>query len=232
VRCTRAPDVIEAARFSVPDPRLGEVVGRLVQTPRWQAVDAERDMAADLDGRLAKFKILRKTVVARYGSFDARGAPTKLPPCDPRGAVWNIRPTIGRKKRKTIEHPNATQKLGGLYWCCRQSAWRSRTFAANTNSREINLLGIIGAGTDGRRHRDELCHRRHAPVTIVETPHKKPGARVVRFVARQLLRSSDKGRFPQTEVGSPDGPFRRQLELAAWRTADLVDRAVFERPWS
>ncbi len=52
----RHPDVLEACAFSVPDDRLGEVVGAAVQLrPGTQLTQAE--MAAFLDGHLARFKI-------------------------------------------------------------------------------------------------------------------------------------------------------------------------------
>lgn len=52
----RHPDVLEAAAFSVPDDRLGETVGAAVQL-RNGASMSHADMAAFLDGHLAKFKI-------------------------------------------------------------------------------------------------------------------------------------------------------------------------------
>ena len=48
--------MIEACAFSVPDERLGEVVGAAIQMRDGKVVSCE-DMAAHLDGRLAKFKI-------------------------------------------------------------------------------------------------------------------------------------------------------------------------------
>ena len=52
----RHPDVLEACAFSVPDERLGEVVGAAVQLrPGTELTQAE--MAAFLDGHLARFKI-------------------------------------------------------------------------------------------------------------------------------------------------------------------------------
>jgi acyl-CoA synthetase (AMP-forming)/AMP-acid ligase II len=52
----RHPDVLEACAFPVPDERLGEVVGAAVQLrPGAQLTQAE--MAAFLDGHLARFKI-------------------------------------------------------------------------------------------------------------------------------------------------------------------------------
>ncbi|MFT6091604.1 class I adenylate-forming enzyme family protein [Sulfitobacter sp.] len=50
------PDVIEACAFSVPDERLGEVVGAAIQMRDGKNMSCE-DMAAHLDSRLAKFKI-------------------------------------------------------------------------------------------------------------------------------------------------------------------------------
>ncbi len=52
----RHPDVLEAAAFSVPDNRLGEIVGAAVQL-REGATLTRDAMAAFLDGHLAKFKI-------------------------------------------------------------------------------------------------------------------------------------------------------------------------------
>jgi long-chain acyl-CoA synthetase len=53
------PDVIEACAFSVPDERLGEVVGAVVQMREGKKISRD-DMAAHLDGHLAKFKIPEK----------------------------------------------------------------------------------------------------------------------------------------------------------------------------
>lgn len=53
------PDVVEACAFSVPDDRLGEVVGAAVQTRNGNPITRE-EMAAHLDGHLAKFKIPEK----------------------------------------------------------------------------------------------------------------------------------------------------------------------------
>ena len=50
------PDVIEACAFSVPDERLGEVVGAAIQMRDGKKMSCE-DMADHLDGHLAKFKI-------------------------------------------------------------------------------------------------------------------------------------------------------------------------------
>jgi acyl-CoA synthetase (AMP-forming)/AMP-acid ligase II len=51
----RLPDVIEACAFSVPDERLGEVVGACVQL-REGATLSQTDMATALEGHIAKFK--------------------------------------------------------------------------------------------------------------------------------------------------------------------------------
>ncbi len=51
----RLPDVIEACAFSVPDERLGETVGACVQL-RKGATLSQSDMAAALEGHIAKFK--------------------------------------------------------------------------------------------------------------------------------------------------------------------------------
>jgi len=50
------PDVIEACAFSVPDERLGEVVGAAIQMRDGKTMTSA-DMATHLDGHLAKFKI-------------------------------------------------------------------------------------------------------------------------------------------------------------------------------
>ena len=51
----RLPDVIEACAFSVPDERLGEVVGACVEL-RHGATLSKDEMAAALEGHIAKFK--------------------------------------------------------------------------------------------------------------------------------------------------------------------------------
>ncbi len=50
------PDVVEACAFSVPDERLGEVVGAAVQMRDGKTITVA-EMAAHLNGHLAKFKI-------------------------------------------------------------------------------------------------------------------------------------------------------------------------------
>ncbi|MGR3804719.1 class I adenylate-forming enzyme family protein [Marinibacterium profundimaris] len=50
------PDVIEACAFSIPDDRLGEIVGAALQL-RPGASLSQQDLAAFLDGRIAHFKI-------------------------------------------------------------------------------------------------------------------------------------------------------------------------------
>ncbi len=52
----RLPEVIEACAFSVPDERLGETVGATVQLVEG-ATMTQAEMAAALDGHLAKYKI-------------------------------------------------------------------------------------------------------------------------------------------------------------------------------
>ncbi|WP_276153162.1 MULTISPECIES: class I adenylate-forming enzyme family protein [unclassified Sulfitobacter] len=52
----RHPDVLEAVAFSVPDERLGEVVGAALQMRAGTTITCT-DLAAFLDGHLAKFKI-------------------------------------------------------------------------------------------------------------------------------------------------------------------------------
>ena len=52
----RHPDVLEATAFSVPDERLGEAVGAAVQLRKGTTITRDQ-MAAFLDGHLAKFKI-------------------------------------------------------------------------------------------------------------------------------------------------------------------------------
>ncbi|MGB7318986.1 MAG: AMP-binding protein [Planktotalea sp.] len=52
----RHPDVLEAGAFSVPDERLGEVVGAAVQLKAGATLSRD-DMATFLEGHLAKFKI-------------------------------------------------------------------------------------------------------------------------------------------------------------------------------
>ena len=51
----RLPDVVEACAFSVPDERLGEIVGACVQL-RSGARLSQADMATALEGHIAKFK--------------------------------------------------------------------------------------------------------------------------------------------------------------------------------
>jgi long-chain acyl-CoA synthetase len=52
----RLPDVIEACAFSVPDERLGEIVGACVQLREGATLDREQ-MAQALEGHIAGFKI-------------------------------------------------------------------------------------------------------------------------------------------------------------------------------
>lgn len=52
----RLPDVIEACAFSVPDERLGEIVGACVQLREGAALD-QKQMAQALEGHTASYKI-------------------------------------------------------------------------------------------------------------------------------------------------------------------------------
>ena len=52
----RLPDIIEACAFSVPDARLGELVGACVQLRKGAALN-QQEIAHALTGQLAPFKI-------------------------------------------------------------------------------------------------------------------------------------------------------------------------------
>ena len=69
------PDVLEATVFSVPDDRLGETVGAAVQLKTGAQLTLA-DMAAFLDGHLAKFKI--PTTLWTQHDILLRGATDKI----------------------------------------------------------------------------------------------------------------------------------------------------------
>ncbi|MEP4711848.1 AMP-binding protein [Pseudophaeobacter sp.] len=69
------PDVLEATVFSVPDERLGETVGAAVQLKTGAQLTLA-DMAAFLDGHLAKFKI--PTALWTQHDILLRGATDKI----------------------------------------------------------------------------------------------------------------------------------------------------------
>jgi len=69
------PDVIEACAFSLPDSRLGEVVGAAVQTRNGKEI-TQTDMAKHLEQRLAKFKI--PVTLWCQGTPLTRGATDKI----------------------------------------------------------------------------------------------------------------------------------------------------------
>ncbi len=107
-----------------------------------------------------------------------------------------------------------------------QAAWQVSGLDDNTQQREIQTVGIIGAGTMGGGIAMNFATAGYN-VKIVETTQEAldHGLAVVRG---HYQRSSDKGRFSQEEVEARMGRFDGRLALADLSDCDLVIEAVFE----
>lgn len=107
-----------------------------------------------------------------------------------------------------------------------QAAWDVPGLGADTTTRDITRVGIIGAGTMGGGISMNFATA-GIPVTIVETQAEalERGLSVVRG---NYQRSADRGRFPQDEVDLRMARYTGALDMEALADCDLVIEAVFE----
>jgi 3-hydroxyacyl-CoA dehydrogenase len=107
-----------------------------------------------------------------------------------------------------------------------RKAWEVEGLPANTPTRPIRKVGVIGAGTMGGGISMNFANV-GIPVTIVEVKMEalERGLGVIR---KNYQASADKGRFPQEEVGVRMGLLSGSLSRADLADCDLVIEAVFE----
>jgi len=98
--------------------------------------------------------------------------------------------------------------------------------SADTPTREIRSVGVIGAGTMGGGISMNFANA-GIPVTIVETQQEAldRGFGVIR---KNYERSASRGRFPMEEVDVRMGRLSQSLDMADLDQCDLIIEAVFE----
>ena len=106
------------------------------------------------------------------------------------------------------------------------AAWQVPQLGESTQTRSIQKVGVIGAGTMGGGISMNFATA-GIEVTIVDQNQKAldQGLGVVRG---NYQRSADKGRFPHSEVESRMQRLNGQLSLQALSNCDLIIEAVFE----
>ncbi len=119
-----------------------------------------------------------------------------------------------------------TEEIGAYIAEAGKLAWEVPGLSDDTPQREINSVGIIGAGTMGGGIAMNFATA-GIPVTIVETTQEALD-RGLGVVRGNYQRSADKGRFPQEEVDARMGRFDGRLSIADLADCDLIIEAVFE----
>jgi 3-hydroxyacyl-CoA dehydrogenase len=107
-----------------------------------------------------------------------------------------------------------------------RAAWDVPDIATDTPRRNIQSVGIIGAGTMGGGIAMNFATA-GIPVTILETKQEALD-RGLAVVRKNYQRSADKGRFPQDEVDARMARLTGTLSMEDLGSSDLVIEAVFE----
>ena len=124
-----------------------------------------------------------------------------------------------------MTHPTP-EETGAYIAAAGKAAWHVPNLPEGIAVRDVNTVGIIGAGTMGGGIAMNFATA-GIPVTIVETTQEALD-RGLKVVRGNYQRSADKGRFPQEEVEARMGRFDPQLSLEALANCDLIIEAVFE----
>ena len=124
-----------------------------------------------------------------------------------------------------MNHPTE-EEIGQYIAAAGKAAWEVPGLAANTPTRPIKTVGIIGAGTMGGGIAMNFATAGY-DIKIVETAQEALD-RGLKVVRGNYQRSADKGRFPQDEVEARMGRFDGRLAIADLADCDLVIEAVFE----
>jgi 3-hydroxyacyl-CoA dehydrogenase len=124
-----------------------------------------------------------------------------------------------------MNHPTE-EEIGQYIAAAGKAAWQVPGLAANTPTRPIKTVGIIGAGTMGGGIAMNFATAGY-DIKIVETAQEALD-RGLKVVRGNYQRSADKGRFPQDEVEARMGRFDGRLAIADLADCDLVIEAVFE----
>ncbi|MDP1555986.1 MAG: 3-hydroxyacyl-CoA dehydrogenase NAD-binding domain-containing protein [Hyphomonas sp.] len=107
-----------------------------------------------------------------------------------------------------------------------RDAWIVPDVPASTPRRQIEKVGVIGAGTMGGGISMNFASV-GIPVVILEQKQEALD-RGLGVVRANYQRSADNGRFPQDEVGERMGRLTGTLDMAAFSDCDLIIEAVFE----
>ena len=124
-----------------------------------------------------------------------------------------------------MNHPTE-EEIGQYIAAAGKAAWEVPGLAANTPTRPIKTVGIIGAGTMGGGIAMNFATAGY-DIKIVETAQEALD-RGLKVVRGNYQRSADKGRFPQDEVEARMGRFDGRLAIADLADCDLVIEALFE----
>ena len=107
-----------------------------------------------------------------------------------------------------------------------QESWNLEGIGDNLPRRNVERVGIIGAGTMGGGISMNFASV-GLPVTIVETKQEALD-RGLTTISKNYQRSADRGRFPQEEVDICMNCYTPSLDLSAVADCDLIIEAVFE----
>jgi len=107
-----------------------------------------------------------------------------------------------------------------------RDAWIVPDVPASTLRRQMEKVGVIGAGTMGGGISMNFASV-GIPEVILEQKQEALD-RGLGVVRANYQRSADNGRFPQDEVGERMGRLTGTLDMAAFSDCDLIIEAVFE----
>ena len=125
-----------------------------------------------------------------------------------------------------MTNPHSDSKVADYLRHAAQQAWNVDGIADDLPRRNIERVGIIGAGTMGGGISMNFASV-GIPVTLVETKQEALD-RGLSTIRKNYQRSADRGRFPQEEVDICMNCYSPALDLSALADCDLIIEAVFE----
>jgi 3-hydroxyacyl-CoA dehydrogenase len=131
-----------------------------------------------------------------------------------------------KRTRMTAPVSLSPQEVSDYIAAAGRAAWDVPDIAPDTPRRNIQSVGIIGAGTMGGGIAMNFATA-GIPVTILETKQEALD-RGLAVVRKNYQRSADKGRFPQDEVDARMARLTGTLSMEDLGSSDLVIEAVFE----
>jgi 3-hydroxyacyl-CoA dehydrogenase len=125
-----------------------------------------------------------------------------------------------------MTNPHSDSKVADYLRHAAHQAWNVDGIADDLPRRNIERVGIIGAGTMGGGISMNFASV-GIPVTLVETKQEALD-RGLSTIRKNYQRSADRGRFPQEEVDICMNCYSPALDLSALADCDLIIEAVFE----